>query len=28
LFLIVYDGDCEPLREDPDRLAKLIGIAE
>jgi len=25
---IVYDGDCEPLREDPDRLAKLIGIAE
>ncbi len=25
---IVYDGDSEPLRDDPDRLAKLIGIVE
>jgi branched-chain amino acid transport system ATP-binding protein len=25
---IVYDGDSEPLRNDPDRLAKLIGIVE
>ena len=25
---IVYDGQSEPLRADPDRLAKLIGIAE
>jgi branched-chain amino acid transport system ATP-binding protein len=25
---IVYDGDSDPLRADPDRLAKLIGIVE
>jgi branched-chain amino acid transport system ATP-binding protein len=25
---IVYDGKSEPLRADPDRLAKLIGIVE
>jgi branched-chain amino acid transport system ATP-binding protein len=25
---IVYDGEAEPLRADPDRLAKLIGIVE
>jgi branched-chain amino acid transport system ATP-binding protein len=25
---IVYDGNSEPLRADPDRLAKLIGIVE
>jgi len=25
---IVYDGPSEPLRTDPDRLAKLIGIVE
>jgi branched-chain amino acid transport system ATP-binding protein len=25
---IVYDGESEPLRGDPDRLAKLIGIME
>jgi len=25
---IVYDGESGPLREDPDRLAKLIGIVE
>jgi branched-chain amino acid transport system ATP-binding protein len=25
---IVYDGQSEPLRADPDRLAKLIGIVE
>jgi branched-chain amino acid transport system ATP-binding protein len=25
---IVYDGQSEPLRDDPDRLAKLIGIVE
>jgi branched-chain amino acid transport system ATP-binding protein len=25
---IVYDGASEPLRDDPDRLAKLIGIVE
>jgi branched-chain amino acid transport system ATP-binding protein len=25
---IVYDGDSEPLRADPDRLAKFIGIVE
>ena len=25
---IVYDGDSEPLRADPERLAKLIGIVE
>jgi branched-chain amino acid transport system ATP-binding protein len=25
---IVYDGDSEPLRADPDRLAQLIGILE
>jgi branched-chain amino acid transport system ATP-binding protein len=25
---IVYDGESEPLRTDPDRLAKLIGILE
>jgi branched-chain amino acid transport system ATP-binding protein len=25
---IVYDGASEPLRTDPDRLAKLIGIVE
>ena len=25
---IVYDGAAEPLRADPDRLAKLIGIVE
>ncbi|MGA8616075.1 MAG: ABC transporter ATP-binding protein [Xanthobacteraceae bacterium] len=25
---IVYDGESEPLRTDPDRLAKLIGIVE
>jgi branched-chain amino acid transport system ATP-binding protein len=25
---IVYDGESEPLRTDPDRLAKLIGISE
>jgi branched-chain amino acid transport system ATP-binding protein len=25
---IVYDGESGPLREDPDRLARLIGIVE
>jgi branched-chain amino acid transport system ATP-binding protein len=25
---IVYDGESHPLRTDPDRLAKLIGILE
>jgi branched-chain amino acid transport system ATP-binding protein len=25
---IVYDGESEPLRTDPDRLSKLIGILE
>jgi len=25
---IVYDGESEPLRRDPERLAKLIGIVE
>ena len=25
---IVYDGESEPLRADPDRLAQLIGIVE
>ena len=25
---IVYDGDSAPLRADPDRLAKFIGVAE
>ena len=25
---IVYDGHSEPLRDDPERLAKLIGIVE
>jgi branched-chain amino acid transport system ATP-binding protein len=25
---IVYDGNSEPLRADPERLAKLIGIVE
>jgi branched-chain amino acid transport system ATP-binding protein len=25
---IVYDGESEPLRNDPDRLAQLIGIVE
>jgi len=25
---IVYDGESEPLRTDPERLAKLIGIVE
>ncbi len=25
---VVYDGAAEPLRADPDRLAKLIGIVE
>jgi branched-chain amino acid transport system ATP-binding protein len=25
---IVYDGESEPLRGDPERLAKLIGVAE
>jgi branched-chain amino acid transport system ATP-binding protein len=25
---IVYDGESEPLRADPNRLAKLIGILE
>ena len=25
---IVYDGQSEPLRADPERLAKLIGIVE
>ena len=25
---VVYDGESEPLRADPDRLAKLIGIVE
>ena len=25
---VVYDGASEPLRADPDRLAKLIGIVE
>jgi branched-chain amino acid transport system ATP-binding protein len=25
---IVYDGAAEPLRADPERLAKLIGIVE
>jgi branched-chain amino acid transport system ATP-binding protein len=25
---IVYDGDSDPLRNDPERLAKLIGIVE
>ena len=25
---IVYDGPSEPLRDDPERLAKLFGIVE
>jgi branched-chain amino acid transport system ATP-binding protein len=25
---IVYDGESEPLRADPERLAKLVGIVE
>ena len=25
---IVYDGESKPLRADPERLAKLIGIVE
>ncbi len=25
---IVYDGESRPLRDDPERLAKLIGIVE
>jgi len=25
---VVYDGESEPLRNDPERLAKLIGIVE
>ena len=25
---IVYDGESAPLRDDPDRLAKFIGVAE
>ena len=25
---VVYDGASEPLRADPDRLAKLVGIVE
>ena len=25
---IVYDGESAPLRADPDRLAKLMGIME
>jgi branched-chain amino acid transport system ATP-binding protein len=25
---IVYDGESEPLRDDPERLAQLIGIVE
>ncbi len=25
---IVYDGESAPLRSDPDRLAKLIGVVE
>ena len=25
---VVYDGESEPLRADPERLAKLIGIVE
>jgi branched-chain amino acid transport system ATP-binding protein len=25
---IVYDGESDPLRNDPERLAKLIGIVE
>jgi branched-chain amino acid transport system ATP-binding protein len=25
---IVYDGESEPLRADPERLAKVIGVAE
>jgi branched-chain amino acid transport system ATP-binding protein len=25
---IVYDGASEPLRDDPERLAKLVGIVE
>ncbi len=25
---IVYDGESDPLRADPERLAKLIGIVE
>lgn len=25
---IVYDGESEPLRSDPERLARLIGIVE
>jgi len=25
---IVYDGECEPLQQDADRLAKLIGILQ
>ena len=25
---VVYDGESEPLRGDPERLAKLIGIVE
>ena len=25
---VVYDGQSEPLRADPDRLAQLIGIVE
>jgi branched-chain amino acid transport system ATP-binding protein len=25
---IIYDGESEPLRADPERLARLIGIVE
>jgi hypothetical protein len=25
---IVYDGESAPLRADPERLAKFIGVAE
>jgi hypothetical protein len=25
---IVYDGPSKPLREDPERLAGLIGVSE
>jgi hypothetical protein len=25
---IVYDGESESLRADPERLAKLIGLVE
>ena len=25
---IVFDGDSAPLRQDPDRLAKMIGVSE